>query len=156
MLVGRVTLQEIAFRWSLVKCLSPTRCPHALLGKSEHSHPLCLLHEGWNGKRLRKSVSSHIPQSEVWACGLRMKALYCLLVWRPLVCMFASFVFFNSSASPGLRGDITLSIKFTLIARGFSLQPRQRDLSLWFMHQVNICLSCLVWSTAFISCPTFI
>lgn len=62
---------------------------------------------------------------------------------------------FSTAALPlqGRGRDITLSIRPYCLRR---LQPRQRDLSLWFMHQVNIVLSCLVWSAAYISCPTFI
>lgn len=126
--VGQVPLYKRLHRggaWCNVFFLffSPTRSPrlHALSRKWEPSQPPAFSHEGQNRQEVaERNASSHISHSQVSVCGLRLKVMYCLLVWHPLVCMFHLFFFFlNNKASPGPCLDIALSIKFTLIAWGF-------------------------------------
>lgn len=155
--VAHVTLWDVALRRSLVEMSFSHQmppCPAAKVRALTSTLP-----PTWGSKCQKVAWERHTSRSQVGACGLRLKAVCCFFFFffqRFDALLYVCWPRLFSTAALPLQGrgrDITLSIRPYCLRR---LQPRQRDLSLWFMHQVNIVLSCLVWSAAYISCPTFI
>lgn len=137
--------------WNVFLPQMPT--PSCTVKKISHIH--FPSHEGRKARRLRKSVLlQHLSVIGLRAWAAETHVL-CITVTRP--CIYVCLVCFlqQLSFSTAMPWYHTVNQIHPYCLRLF-LQPRQRDLSLWFMHQVDIRLSCLVWGTAFISCPTFI